>query len=269
MDSGTALRETVGRLREPAVLALLAGFTLVGLGTTVAQQTLLSASLEQFLAVGGDPSTLPASPADLRPIPLALPVGYGAALLLVGGLALVAEFLHVVALRVFADWGSLSAAARRGIGAAVVAGFLVGVVVKAFVLAGLLAFVLPGAFLATALLFAHARVAVAGDGVLAALRESWALTAGNRLRVFGVVFALLGFFLLPRALGGLVPDEPVGLLVSGVLLGPANLLATGLVARAYVALEAEAAAEPESEGEGEDEEDPWNQPLGPDDLPEP
>lgn len=280
MDSATALREALARLRRPAVLALAVGFTVLGVATVVVQDTITAVQQELVGTTGGD---VPAPLVDVlmeQPTPLALPVTLAVALLLFAAVAVLAELLSVVALRVFADWGTLAESATRGIARAVVVGFLAGVVVKSLVLVGLTLLVVPGVFLATALLFAHARVAIAGDGVLRSLRSSWALTSGNRLRVFGVLFVLLGFSLLPVVMGTIVTDETAAALVAGLLLGPANLLSTGLVARAYVALEAEAATRPEDDGEGvsddgddgsdeDDGEDPWDQPLGPDDLPEP
>lgn len=272
MDSATALREAIARLRRPAVLAVGIGFTLLGVATVVVEDTITA--VQQELVRSGE-GGVPEGVVDLvlaQPTPLALPVDLPGALLLFGAVAVVAELLTVVALRLFADWGTLAESASRGVVRAVAVGFLVGVVVKSLVFAGLVLLVVPGVLLATALLFAHARVAIAGDGVGPALRASWSLTSGKRVRVFGVVLVLVGFTLLPIVASSLVADETASAVVAGVLIGPANLLATGLVARAYVALEFEAATEPAGDGEGTDEdeeEDPWNQPLGPDDLPEP
>lgn len=280
MDAATALREALARLRRPAVLGLGVAFVLQGVATVVVQDTVTAAQQELFRSQETD---LPGPLVDVlmeQPTPLAVPTSIGGALLLFAAVAVLAEILSVVALRVFADWGTLAESAGRGIVRAVVVGFLAGVVVKSLVLVGLALLVVPGVVLATALLFAHARVAIAGDGVVQSLRSSWRLTSGNRLPVFGVLFVLLGFSMLPVAMGSIVSAEAAATLVSGVLVGPANLLSTGLVARAYVALEAEAATEPEGDGEAVaedadedgdegDEEDRWNQPLGPDDLPEP
>lgn len=270
MDSATALREALARLRRPAVLAVGVGFTLLGVAGLVAQQTLTPLLLERVVGGVENPQVRRLLGAGTTPAPLAIPVELPVAALLFGATALLDEALSIVGLRLFADWGDLPTSARRGIVRAVVVGTVVGLAVKTLVLVGLTLFILPGVFLATALLFAHARVAIAGDGAVAALRESWALTSGNRFRVFGVVLVLLGFVLLPVVMGGLVTDLRAGAVVAGVLYGPANLLATGLVARAYVALEFEAATERAGDDdEDEDGDDPWNQPLGPDDLPEP
>ncbi|WP_255149055.1 hypothetical protein [Halorarius halobius] len=264
MDAGTALEEAVGRLRSRAGLLLLVGFLAVGTATVVARQTLLATSISQYLAAGGDPAALPVDPAAFRPIVLALPVGYGPSLLVFGAVAVVSEYLSVVALRTVAGEPVREAAGRR-VGRAVFSGFVVGVLVKTLVIAGLVALVLPGLYAATVLLFAHARVAIEDDGVLAALAESRRVASGRLLPV-GVVVGTLGLlYLAPRVAGGLLPAESVGLLVGGLLVGAANLLSSALVARAYVGFRDETPTDDESE----DEEDPYDAPLGPDDLPEP
>lgn len=270
MDATTALREAAARLRDRQVLPLLVGFLLVSVATAFARQTLLDASLTQFLAAGGDPATLPLPPEELRPVPLALPVGYGTAVLGAFALALGSEYLTVVTLRVFAG-DSLGAALRRRVLGATASGFVVGVVVRALVVAGLVALAVPGVFFAVVFLFAHARIAIEDDGVLAALRGSYALTKGHRLAVLGVVALLLSLYLLPQIVGSLLPSQETGLLVAAVVRAPVLLLSSGTVARAYVALRdaPEPPEEPETEGEDEDEEAYWNQALGAEDLPGP
>lgn len=265
MDVGTALDEAVSRLRSRPGLVLFVAFLAVGTVTVVARQTLLATSLTQFLETGGDPSSLPVAPDQLRPVVLALPVSYGVSLGLFAVVALVSEYLSVVTLRTVAGEPLREAATRR-LGPAVAVGFLVGVVVKALVVIGLVAFLLPGLYVATVLLFAHARVAIDDAGFGSALAGSRELTSGRRLSVGAVVATLAVFYLLPRLAGGFIPGESVGLLVGGLFVGLANLVSTALVARAYVGFRDEEPLEPEEEA---DEEDPYDAPLGPDDLPEP
>lgn len=263
MDVATALEEAVARLRSRAGLLLLVAFLAVGTATVVARQTLLASSLAEYLASGGDPAALPIPPEAFRPIVLSLPVSYGTSLLLFAVVALVSEYLSILVLRVVAG-ESLRGAASRRITPAILRGFAVGVIVKTLVFVGLLAFLLPGVYAATALLFAHARVAIEDDGVVAALRESRRLTSGRLLAVASVVSVLAVLYVAPRLAGAFVPGERVGLLVGGLFVGTANLLASALVARAYVGVRDGADPEPEPE-----EDDPYDAPLGADDLPEP
>jgi hypothetical protein len=266
MDVGSALGEAVARLRSRPGLVLLVTFLVVGAVTVVARQTLLAASLTQYLEGGGDPSMLPVAPDELRPVALALPAGYGASLGLFTLVALGSEYLSIVTLRTVAG-ESLREAATRRVGPAVAVGFLVGLVVKTLVVVGLVAFLLPGLYLATVLLFAHARVAIDDAGFTAALRGSWSLVSGRLLAVGAVLATLAVFYLAPRLVSGFVPVETAGLLVGGLFVGVANLVSTALVARAYVGFRDETPAEPEEDEE--EEEDPYDAPLGPDDLPEP
>ncbi|WP_255195426.1 hypothetical protein [Halorarius litoreus] len=264
MDVGTALDEAGARLRSRAGLVLLVAFLVVAVAAVLARQTLLAASLTQFLAQGGDPATLPVPPEDLRPVALALPVGYGTSLGLFALVALASEYLSIVTLRTVAG-ESLQAAATRRLGPALVVGIVVGVLVKTLVLVGLIAFLLPGLYIATVLLFAHARVAIDDAGVVDALAGSRRLVRGRVLSVGAVVATLVVLYLFPRLASGFLPVESTGLLVGGLLVGLANLLSTALVARAYVGIR-EAGAEEEPQ---EETEDPYDAPLGPDDLPEP
>lgn len=266
MGVGTALDEAVTRLRSRPGLVLLVAFLAVGAVTVVTRQTLLATSLTQFVENGGDPSALPVAPDQLRPVALALPVGYGPSLGLFAVVALVSEYLSVVTLRTVAGEPLREAATRR-LGPAVAVGFLVGVVVKSLVILGLVAFLLPGLYVATVLLFAHARVAIDDASLGSALTGSRELASGRLLSVGAVVATLAVLYLLPRLASGFVPGEATGLLVGGLFVGVANLVSTALVARAYVGFRDEEPPEPEEDEEEAD--DPYDAPLGPDDLPEP
>lgn len=259
MNGTTALVEAVRRLRGRTGGALVALFAVVGVATVAARETLLDASIEQYLAAGGDPSTLPI---DAGAVGSALSLGlpYGAALLLFAAVAVLAEYAAVVTLRVMAG-EPLGTAARRRIGRTVAVGFLVGVVVRVLVVVGLVALIVPGLFLAVSLLFAHAAVAVDDAGFGDAFGTAWALATGRRLDVLGVVSLLLALYLLPRFVAAAVPGA-TGLLLGGVAIGASNLLSSGVVGRAYVAAKRDEEAEAE-------EVDPYDAPLGADDIPEP
>lgn len=264
MDVVAALREAFERGDRSATLMLLVAFLSVGLASVLARQSLVAASLALYDATGGDPAMFPFAVEELRPVPLAVTTSYPVALAGVVGLAVVHEYLLIVALRIFAAGEPLRDAATRRIAPAIGAGIVVGLVAYVAVLVGLVALVLPGLFLAVALLFAHARVAVADDGPVAALRASWRLTAGRRREVGNVLAALIVLYLTPRLASGFVPGGR-GLLVGGALVGLATLPSVALVAAIYARLEETA----ERADEDESEEDPYARPLGPDDLPEP
>lgn len=259
MNGTTALVEAVRRLRGRTGLALVTLFVAVGVATVTVRETLLAASVEQYLAAGGDPSNLPIDAAAVGS-ELSLGLSYGVALVLFAVVALLAEYAAIVTLRVMAG-EPLATAARRRIGRTVAVGFLVGVVVRLLVGVGLAALLLPGLFLAVSLLFAHAAVAVDDAGFGDAFTTAWGLATGRRIDVLGVVSLLLALYLTPRLVAAVVPGA-AGLLLGGVAIGAGNLLSSGLVGRAYVAAKRDEEADPE-------ETDPYDAPLGADDIPEP
>jgi len=264
MDAVAVLREAFERGGRRATLLFSVAFLSVGLASVLARQSLLAASLDFYAATGGDSTVFPFALDELRPVALAVTTSYPLALAGVAGLAVVHEYLAIVALRIFAAGEPPRAAATRRIVPAVGAGIVVGLVAYVAVLVGLVALVVPGLFLAVAFLFAHARVAVADDGPIEALRASWRLTAGRRLAVGNVLAALIVLYLTPRLVSGFVPGGR-GLLVGGALVGLATVPSVALVAGAYARLEESA----ERADESEREEDPYARALGPEDLPEP
>lgn len=266
MDGSTALDEALARLRSRSGLVLLVAFVAVGVVTVVAQQTLLDAAPTEAFKLYGELSILgfQLPPPGDQPTPFALPVRFGVAVIALGVVTLVSEYLLIVALRTVAG-ARLREAATRRVARAVLAGFLVGVFVRSLVLLGLFALLIPGLFVAVSLLFAHARVAIEDEGPVDALAGSWELTEGRRVRVGGVVAVLAALYLTLLVFALLIPAQTVGFLVGGVLAGAANLVSAAVVARAYVGFR----DEPTDAGEQEEEDDPYDAPLGPDDLPEP
>ena len=183
-------------------------------------------------------------------------------MLVVLGVAVVAEYAAVVTLRVVTG-DSLGTAATRRVGRTVLVGFLVGTVVRVLVGVGLAAFLLPGVFFAVTLLFAHPAVAIDDAGAREALATAWSLASGRRLDVAAIVSLLVVLYLTPRLVGSVVTGAP-GLLLGGAVTGIGSLLSSGVVGRAYLA-----AKEEESREQTAAEEDPYDAPLDADDLAEP
>lgn len=278
LDIGRAVSEGVSRLTSRGGLALLGAFVVLGIASTVAQQSLLVATLEALVrAVEAiDPNTAGAPTAaeiaELRTqlqtlragSPLALDVSAGVAAAGAFVLALVAEALTLVAIRVFAaESEAFPDDATARLLPATLNGFLGGVVVAVLVTIGLAFFILPGVFLYVVFLFLRQEVALEDRNFVDALAESYELTKGNRFQVFGlvVVLAVIGIagalpsFVVGVFAPGLV-STAVGLLISPVIL----LFGVAVTTRAYLDLSAESEAEPEEESIGA---------LGPDDIPEP
>lgn len=148
------------------------------------------------------------------------------------------------------DGGSLLAATGHGLGVAIVGGLAVSL--------GLVAFVLPGLFVATVLAFTHPYIAVDGDGALEAMRKSVEATRGHRLQVFAVLAVAVGSYVAVSFAGAvalvLLESAPlVGELVNVAVGTVAWLVVLAILASAFDAVEA-ARAEREERFAGIDDE---------------
>lgn len=275
MDGPTALTEAIRELRDRGGAVLAAFLAAVGVTTLVARDSILQAITQQqdlldsiyafYTDAGIDQGQLPEL-AELA-TPLAVDISYGAGVALLFVAALLAEFGTIVVLRVVAGESPRQAATRR-IGRTLVFGFLAGTVVRFLTVFGLVLFILPGIFIGVSLLFVHASIVIDDTGPLAAFGRSWELTAGRRFEVVSVGLMLVALYATPRAFAPLIPGT-AGVVVMGATSGLAVLLSAGVVGRTYLALRD---GEPETEStddETDDEADPYDAPLGPDDLPEP
>jgi len=81
---------------------------------------------------------------------------------------------------------------------------VVGLLCYVMITIGLVLLIVPGLFLACALVAAIPAVVAERPGVFGAIRRSFALTKGNRLAIFAVFLVVLLLFLLVTILGGFV-----------------------------------------------------------------
>jgi hypothetical protein len=223
---GDALSGAAARLVRPIGLALVAGYLLVGFAGAVATTSLFATLVPRVRAVIIENSA--ATPADFPPLadpsPLALPVEVSTALGLVLVTALLAETLNVVAIQVFVrDAREFPREALADLPAR-----------------SLVSFVLPGVFLAVAFYLVRAAVAVEGAGVVPALRRSWRLVKGHRIRVLFVllVVVLVGqVATLPGSVAGTTPlAEPTAAALGVVLGAVVTAFGAAVAARVYVQL---------------------------------
>jgi hypothetical protein len=259
---GTALGGAAARLGRPLGVALLAAYLFVGLAGTVATSSLLAAVLPRLRRFVVENSTTTA--AELPPFepgPLALAVSPGVAAGLLLATALVAETLNVFAIRTFVrDARSLPEGAFDGLAARAAASFVANTLAAIAIFAGLVAFLVPGVFLAVAFYLVRAVVAVEGAGVVPALRRSWRLTAGHRVRVLLVLLFVLvvgQVTTLPATTLGGSPTAEAAATGLGVVLGAlVAAFAAAVAARVYVQLAGidAAAAAREADGDPDGEE---------------
>lgn len=267
---GRALREAGGRLARPLGPAVVGAYLLVGFAGAVATTSLVAAVVPRVRAflienTGATPADFPST----DPSPLALGLEPVTAIGLVLVTALLAETVNVVAIRVFVDDArSLPEGAFRELRATALVSFVANSLAAVAIFVGFLAFLLPGIFLAVAFYMVRAVVIVEGAGVVPALRRSWRLVAGNRLRVLLVLLVVVLFrqtATLPGAAAEGTPLPPTVAAALGVVVGAVvTAFAAAVAARVYVQLAGidAATAGPradESTPDGEPEDD---EPLG-------
>lgn len=178
LDVGSALEYGFDRLATRGGATLLAVYVVLQLASQVGYQSLLRRLVGTRMP--------PAQAGEMYPLAVGLSTGVGA---LVSLLLLVASFVFiVVALRaLYADIDDVPTAAHtRDLARAVVLTVVVSFVVFVAVGIGFMLLVVPGIFLAVSLAFAPIAVAVEDAGVVEALRRSWSLTSGNRIRLFAL-----------------------------------------------------------------------------------
>ncbi|MCD2204952.1 hypothetical protein [Halobacterium sp. KA-6] len=109
---------------------------------------------------------------------------------------------------------------------------------------GTILLVIPGIIAYIAFLFMIVYITVEDENFIAALRDSWTLTRGNWLRLFGlllVLFVVVGIFASLLSVGTriaitAVAGQSLGTLVSGIIALPVSLLTLGILAEAYTQL---------------------------------
>jgi hypothetical protein len=248
LDIGTALRDGFDRTTARNGLLLAAVFVGFRLLNEVVQQSFLLVQFETSV----DPAELAATPSfqeagitaeDIRrtvadATPLAALDSLSAAQLLgvIVLLAVVAEALRIVAIRVFVSVETDSIPPElvaRNLIPAVANGIVGGIVVGLLVAVGLALLIIPGIFLAVAFLFLRQEIAVEDRNFIEAISGSWNLTAGSRIELFVLVafLVLLAFFVpsLVGAVGGPVVGSVVSAAGGPVVGSVVSAAAAGLV----------------------------------------
>jgi hypothetical protein len=278
LDIGAAITEGVERLRGRDGLVLVGAFVVVGVLSSVAGQSLLVELAEASLEVAQSPDAPPGTDVEalrdqVRQVranaPLAVDVSPGAAFGLAFLLGILAEALRIVAIRVFyTARGERPDGLGRNLPFATVNGFLGGIVVYALTALGLVFLVVPGVFLALALFFVRQEIAIEDRNFVDAMAESWTLTKGSRLNLFGLVLILAVLFgvnqLLPAAVAGSIGVDVAGTVVGAVVSPVVTVFGIAATTRAYAQLKGA-----DSTGVDETDEPETVGALGPDDLPEP
>lgn len=228
LQLGSALRRGAGHLLSRAGLVVLAVYAAVMLVYQLSFNTLIQSFVAGLLPTG--------APADATPNLVTLPVSDAVAGVLVVVTLLATTVVTVVAVRTFVA-GERERIPRRfltdqlafAVANVVVGGIAFGVVV----LVGTLLLVVPGVVAYVGFLFVVQYVAAEDENFVTAMRRSWRLTRGNRIRVFLLVLVLLGVVfvvtLLVNVVFGFALGAVLGASASGVVslaVGMVNVVST-------------------------------------------
>ncbi len=285
LDIGQALREGASRTAAKNGLILAGLFASIALLTTVLFQTLSVALLDSALSVvqAASPDELGMTQAEYEEMtgefqtafetvqessPLAIGLSAGAAFGGLVTLALVAEAVSIVAVRVFAsdETGTIpNDLATENILLATLNGFVGKIVVWGLILLGLLFFLLPGLILAVLFYFLRQEIAIKNKNFVQAMADSWRLTKGHRIEVFLVGFVLVVVSRIEQVTSAVVGifSTTAGVLIAATVGGLLTAFGAAVVTRAYVQIDDDSEA---IETESEAEKDPYDAALGPEDL---
>ncbi|AUV83064.1 hypothetical protein C2R22_16600 [Salinigranum rubrum] len=229
LQLGTALKRGAGHVLSRAGLVVLVAYAAVMLVYQLSFNTLIQPLFAGLVPPGADPAT-----ATTGLVTLPIPGAVAGALVVVTLLA--AAVVTVVAVRTFVA-GVHDRVPRRFLtdrmGFAVANVAVGGVVFGLAVLLGTLLLVVPGILAYIGFLFMVQYIAVENVNFLTAMRRSWRLTRGNRIRVFLLVLVLLAVvfvatfavnFTLGFALGAVLGTGVSGLV--SLAVGMVNVVST-------------------------------------------
>jgi hypothetical protein len=236
-----ALRDGFNRTVARSGLLLVGVFLVFGLGNAVISQsfsqeltTVLEQTANQNIATGQTPLVGD----NTQPTPFAVSLSLEVLGLLSVLVAVVAEALTIVAVRVFASDYTESIPGHlvsRRIALATINGVVGGLIALVLIVLGAIFFVVPGIYAAISLLFVRQEIAVDDKNFVDALGDSWSLTAGNRWEVLGLAIIVIVINLVAGSPGLVLGflDPTVGALASVVISSFTGVFATAVTTRAY------------------------------------
>jgi hypothetical protein len=239
LDVPAAIEDGLGRLATRVAALLVVAYLVIGVTSTVTSQTLALAVTDALRAVAPSAS---AAAAEGAGGPLALGLGLPVAAALFVLQVVVAQVVAVVTIRTFvADArDALPAGVTSRLAWVVVNALVAGFVVNVLIALGFVLLVVPGIYIAVALYFVQFEVIVEEKNAVDAIRDGWALTAGDRLGVFLLLIVVLAIGLASAVPAFVLDLAGVSALVSTgitVVLGAVvSVVSVAIGARAYVQL---------------------------------
>ncbi len=295
LDIGKAISEGVSRTFSKNGVLLAVGFITIALLTVVLTHTFIVTLSEWMLEFfqelspaeleGVDQAQYEEMIADLEqavenshefaPLAVTVPLAASTAIGLIAGglllLAVIAEAVSIIAVRVFATDETEPVSrdlVTDNLVLATVNGFIGGIVVWGLILVGMVFLLLPGLFAAVVFYFLRQEIALNDKNFIEAMADSWRVTKGNRFEVFALGLIVVVISQLDALAGGLVgiASGAGGEFAAAIIGGFLGVFGAAAVTRGYIDLTEEDDA---AEGNGDEMiEDPYDAPLGPDDIPE-
>lgn len=282
LDIGHALRDGASRTAAKNGLILAAVFAGIGLLTTVLFQSLSLAiadiALEAFqdispgefegLSQAEYEEAITEAEQFRENLPLAIGMSAGLAAGGLLALALLAEAVSIIAVRVFsadAPEDVTSDLLTENILLATLNGFVGKIIVWGLIMLGLVLLVLPGIVLAVLFFFLRQEVAIKNKNFVQAMADSWRLTKGHRIEVFlvGAVLVVVSQLEVVTSTVLDLVSTTAGLVGAAIVGGLLTAFGAAAVTRAYVQLDDDTAGDV---GDDEEPVDPYDAALGPDDL---
>ena len=232
---GSSLVGGISRVANRNGLLLMVAYLIIGAAWQIPFYSAVVTGLEQ----SGTPTENVALPAIDAP----LAVSVSAAILMLLGL----QWLTVVTIRTFVGGHTRAIPSEyytRNIVPVLLNSLVGGLIYGVLMFVGSVLFVIPGIIAYVAFIFMIVYVAVEDKNFIAGFRDSWQLTRGHWLRLFGLLFVVVaGIGLISGVLTamtslvvGAIAGEGIGILLSGVVGLPFSLLILAILAEAFTQL---------------------------------
>ncbi|MDV7351263.1 MULTISPECIES: hypothetical protein [Halorubrum] len=235
LNIGSSLAGGIRRVANRNGLLLMVAYLIIGAAWQIPFYSAVVTGLEQ----SGTPTENVALPSIDAP----LAVSVSAAILMLLGL----QWLTVVTIRTFVGGHTRAIPSEyytRNIVPVLLNSLVGGLIYGVLMFVGSVLFVIPGIIAYVAFIFMIVYVAVEDKNFIAGFRDSWQLTRGHWLRLFGLLLVVVaGIGLISGVLTaitslvvGAIAGQAMGILLSGVVGLPFSLLILATLAEAFTQL---------------------------------
>jgi len=235
LNIGSSLAGGISRVANRNGLLLIVAYLIIGAAWQIPFYSAVVTGLEQ--------TGTPTENVPLPSIDAPLVVSVSAAILMLLGL----QWLTVVTIRTFVGGHTRAIPSEyytRNIVPVLLNSLVGGLIYGVLMFVGSVLFVIPGIIAYVAFIFMIVYVAVEDKNFIAGFRDSWQLTRGHWLRLFGLLLVVVaGIGLISGVLTamtslvvGAIAGQAIGILLSGVVGLPFSLLILATLAEAFTQL---------------------------------